>query len=621
MRRREFLTAAAAFGTAAPLALGAADAQAQPVPIRLSAYDDRVRPLLARMTLAEKLGQMAQAELNRLEHESDVERLFLGSVLSGGDADPKAGNGLGAWTHAVDALIRRSLSTRLAIPILYGADAVHGHNNVEGAVVFPHHVGLGCTRNPELIAQIGRVTAREMLATGVRWTFAPCVTVPQDIRWGRTYEGYSEDPAVVSTLGAAAVRGLQSGGLGAAHAVLACAKHYVGDGGTTYVERRPGSRRAPLDQGDTRVDEATLRRIHLPPYAAAVQAGVGSIMVSYSSWNGVKCSADRHLLTEILKGELGFEGFLVSDYYAIGQVDPDYKTAVMKCINAGLDMAMEPAGYARFIGTLRELIQEGRVPLARIDDAVTRILRVKWAMGLMDPARSPLADRGLQAAFGSAAHRAVARRAVRESLVLLKNRRGALPLSRRAARIHVAGRGADDIGIQCGGWTVTWQGQPGRVTPGTTLLAALRKAAGTGTKITYSADGAGAAGADAVVAVVGELPYAEGVGDRADLAISAADAALLERAAASGVPVVAVVISGRPLILGAALAKVDALVAAWLPGTEGDGLADVLFGTAAPRGKLGFSWPRTMAQVGAHAGGEGETPLFPLGFGLTYAPA
>ncbi len=615
MRRRDFLTAA--FGTAAPLALGSGRANAQPAPRRLSSYDDHVRPLLARMTLAEKLGQMAQAELTGLEHESDVERLFLGSVLSGGNADPKAGNGLTAWTDAVDALIGRSLNTRLGIPILYGADAVHGHNNVEGAVVFPHHVGLGCTRDPELVAEIGRVTAREMLATGVRWTFAPCVTVPQDIRWGRTYEGYSEDAGIVSTLGAAAVRGFQAGGLGAAHAVLACAKHYVGDGGTTYVEPVPGSRRAPLDQGDTRIDEATLRRIHLPPYAAAVQAGVGSIMVSYSSWNGVKCSTDRHLLTDILKGELGFEGFLVSDYYAIGQVDPDYKTAVLKCIGAGLDMAMEPASYARFIATLRELVEDGRVPMARIDDAVTRILRVKWAMGLMDRLRSPLAERSLHGEFGSAAHRAVARRAVRESLVLLKNTRGALPLPRGAARIHVAGRGADDLGIQCGGWTVTWQGAPGPVTRGTTLVAALRKAAGAGTTVSYSADGSGAAGADAVVVVVGELPYAEGVGDRADLALSAADAALVERVTATGAPVIAVVISGRPLILGATLEKVDALVAAWLPGTEGDGLADVLFGTAAPRGKLGYAWPRTMAQVGIHPGNAGFDPLYPLGFGLT----
>src|SRR5262252_5577730 len=304
MRRRELLTALGS----APLAFALGRAYAA-APARLSSFDPLVQPLLAQMTLDEKLGQMTQAELGKLEHEDDVERYFLGSVLSGGDADPPTGNGQRDWQQTIDALIERSQQTRLKIPILYGVDAVHGHSNVEGATLFPHNVGLGCTRDAALVEAAARITALEMRATGAQWTFAPCIAVPRDVRWGRTYEGFAEDPAVV--------------------AELACAKHFVGDGGTTYQDRPPTSRAAPLDQGDTRVDEATLRKIHLPGYIAAVNAGVGSIMVSYNSWNGVKVSGIRRLLSEILKQELGFEGFLISDYYAIGQVDKDYKTAVM----------------------------------------------------------------------------------------------------------------------------------------------------------------------------------------------------------------------------------------------------------------------------------------------------
>jgi len=610
---------AAALGSAAPLLLcaGARAATSR----RLSSFDDRVGALLAEMTLDEKLGQMTQAELGKLEHEDDVERYFLGSVLSGGDADPPTGNGMRDWQQTIDALIERSLRTRLEIPILYGVDAVHGHSNVEGATVFPHNVGLGCTRDAALVEAAARVTALEMRATGAQWTFAPCIAVPRDERWGRTYEGFAEDPAVVAELGAAAVRGFQTQDLGSPRAVLACAKHFIGDGGTSYQERPRGSRAAPLDQGDTRVDEATLRKIHLPGYVAAVNAGVGSIMVSYNSWNGVKVSGIHRLLAEILKGELGFEGFLISDYYAIGQIDADYKTAVMTSINAGMDMAMEPAGYARFIATLRSLVEEGLVRLARIDDAVTRILRVKAAMGLLDTRRSQRSDPALAREFGSTKHREVARRAVRESVVLLKNDDRVLPLAKTAARIHVAGRAADDIGMQCGGWTVTWQGKPGAVTAGTTLRAALAAAASPQTRVSYSADGSGAAGADVAVVVVGEAPYAEGVGDRADLALAADDVAVVDALAAAQVPIVLVVYSGRPLILGGVLDRAAAVVAAWLPGTEGSGIADVLFGDYAPRGKLGFAWPRSMAGIPRHAGDASYDPLFPFGFGLTYAPA
>ncbi|HZF32016.1 MAG TPA: glycoside hydrolase family 3 N-terminal domain-containing protein [Gammaproteobacteria bacterium] len=634
MRRREFLARAAVCGSAVPLALSWRGATAQGAPARWSALDGAVRPLLARMTLDEKLGQMAQGELNQIKDEGDVERYFLGSVLSGGDADPKEGNGLVAWADTIDRLIERSMRTRLKVPILYGVDAVHGHSNVEGATIFPHNVGLGCTRDAALVEEIGRITALEMRATGAQWTFAPCVAAPRDERWGRTYEGFSESPEVAGELGAAAIRGLQEGGGGrqgapragraraagsmSPRSVLACAKHYVGDGGTSYEPRElPGGRTTLLDQGDTRVDEATLRRIHLPAYAAAVAAGVGSIMVSYSSWNGVKVSGSPHLLTDILKNELGFEGFLISDYYAIGQIDRDYKTAVMHSINAGMDMAMEPAGYARFIATLRELVDEGRVPLARVDDAVTRILRVKLAMGLMDPKRSQLADRSLHASFGSAEHRDVARRSVRESLVLLKNDGRVLPLAKNAARIHVAGRAADDIGIQCGGWTVTWQGHAGATTAGTTLLQGIKAAVSPRASVTYDLEGGGP-GADVAIVVVGEQPYAEGVGDRRDLALSPDNVALVERVAATGVRVVVVVLSGRPLILGPVLERASAVVAAWLPGTEGAGVADVLFGDFAPRGKLSYSWPRAMADVPVNVGDAAYAPLFPFGFGLGY---
>jgi beta-glucosidase len=615
MQRRTFCHASA-LAAVLPLTVPSR-AFAQTTQQALKAFDAQIKPLVARMTLAEKIGQMTQAELGNLDDEADVENLLLGSVLSGGGADPAEGNSLQAWTDTVDRLITRSRSTRLGIPILYGVDAVHGHSNVLGATVLPHNIGLGCTRNAALVEDCGRITALEVRASGIQWTFAPCVAVPRDTRWGRTYEGFAEDPVLVAELGAAATRGLQQGDLNNPQGVLACAKHFIGDGGTTWgsTARRDGARGS--DQGNTELDAATLRRIHLPAYISALQAGVGSIMVSYNSWNGVKVSGIRQLLTDLLKSELGFEGFLVSDYYAIGQIDADYKTAVRTAINAGIDMAMEPAGYKRFITTLTELVDEGSVSMERIDDAVTRILRVKMAMGLLDPQRVQTADRALHAVFGGAAHRAVARQAVRESLVLLKNANAVLPLQRTATRIHVAGAGADDIGMQCGGWTIEWQGKLGAVTSGVTILQALRYAAPR-TDITYASDGSGVEGADVCVIVVGETPYAEGVGDKADLALSAADQALIARVRQSGVPLVLVVLSGRPLILGSALEAADAIVAAWLPGSEGQGVADILFGDAAPTGKLGFSWPRTMAQVPVHAGDPGYDPLFAVGYGLGY---
>jgi beta-glucosidase len=592
------------------------------VPKPLSSYDSKVRELLSRMTLEEKIGQMTQAEQDALKDVNDIQKYFLGSLLSGGSSDPKAGNSLEAWTDMYDGYQTQALKTRLAIPILYGIDAVHGHNNVLNAVIFPHNIGLGCTRNPELVERAARVTAEEVRATGIHWSFAPCVTVPRDERWGRTYEGFGEAPELARSLGEAAVRGLQRNDLSNPLSVLACAKHFVGDGGTTFGTGgfvNPDNKHV-LDQGDTQLSEAELRRIHLQGYLSTVKAGVGSIMPSYSSWNGVKASASKRLLTEILKQELGFEGFLISDYRAIGRITKDFKSSIEISINAGMDMAMEPTDYQQFFNLLRELVQEGRVPMTRIDDAVTRILRVKFAMGLMDKNRSPLADRSLHKTFGSVAHRQVARECVRQSLVLLKNEKKALPISKKLAHIHVGGKSADDIGNQCGGWTIDWQGKSGDITSGgTTIFKAIQDTVSKGTRVTFSKDGSGAAGADVGIVVVGETPYAEGRGDREDLTLAAEDLTAISIMKQAGIPVVVVLISGRPLIINDALGQCDAFVAAWLPGTEGQGVADVLFGDYKPTGKLSSSWPRSMAQIPINVGDNNYDPLFKYGFGLTFA--
>jgi beta-glucosidase len=580
-------------------------------------YSGQAEKLLAQMTLEEKVGQMTQPDQEFIEDPADVSRYFIGSVLSGGNSDPKEGNSLGAWSALYERLQAETQKTRLKIPLIYGIDAVHGHNNVLGAVVFPHNIGLGCTRNPDLVQEAARITALEVRATGINWTFAPCVTVPRDERWGRNYEGFSEDPELVSELGEAAVRGLQGANLSGREVVLACAKHYVGDGGTTLGTG--GFERRLLDQGDTRVDEETLRRIHLFPYISAIRAGAGSIMPSYSSWNGVKCSASRELLTEILKEELGFEGFLISDYRAIDQVHPDYKTAIGISINAGMDMGMVPSKYKEFIANLIELVNEGTVPMSRIDDAVRRILRVKFAMGLMTEDRVLKADPELQERFGSEEHRRVAREAVRQSLVLLKNDNGVLPLSKQTGRIHVAGKNADNIGNQCGGWTIEWQGKSGEVTPGgTTILEAVRKAVAGEGAVTFSLDGSGTEGADVGLLVIGETPYAEGVGDLADLSLDAEDVQAFRTMKQAGIPVVVVLISGRPMIVTDIIEEADGFIAAWLPGTEGDGVADVLFGDYAPTGKLSFTWPRSMSQIPMNTGDSPYDPLFAYGFGLTY---
>jgi beta-glucosidase len=580
--------------------------------VHAESADAQAEKLLSQMTLDEKIGQMTQADMLALKDKSDVQKYFLGSVLSGGSSDPANGNSPAAWRDAVAQFNAEALKTRLKIPLLYGIDAVHGNNNIEGAVIFPHNIGLGATGNPKLVERAERVTAEEMLGIGVQWAFAPCVAVAQNECWGRTYESFGDTPELVSPLGVAAVRGLQTSDLANKQAVLACVKHFIGDGGTENGK----------DQGNDVCDETTLRKLFLPPYAAGVKAGAGSIMVSYSSWNGKKMHANKYLMTDVLKGELGFKGFLVSDWAAIDQISKDYKKDVEISVNAGLDMAMVPYGpgasnnYVEFINDLKELVNEGKVSQSRIDDAVLRILRVKCQMGLFE--KGDAVDPKLTAAIGSAEHREVARDCVRESLVLLKNANNALPLSKKMKKLVVVGAAADNLGIQCGGWTIDWQGKTGNVTPGgTTILKAIRDTVDKDTTLVFSPNAADVGGADAILAVIGEKPYAEMKGDNNAPHISEADAALVAKAKASGAPVVTVILSGRPLLLGSTLAATDALVAAWLPGTEGQGVADVLFGDYKPTGKLPRNWPRDPSQLKGYSV-DMQNPQFARGFGLAY---
>ncbi len=399
-------------------------------------------------------------------------------------------------------------------------------------------------------------------------------------------------------MAAAAVQGYQS-------RILACAKHFLGDGGTT------GGR----DQGNMLADEATLRRIHLPGYIAAVNAGAATVMASFSSWNGLKMHAHKYLLTTVLKGELGFQGFVVSDWGGVDQISPDYPTAVEAAINAGIDMVMVPNRYKEFIATLKSLVRNGRVPVSRIDDAVRRILRQKFRFGLF---AHPYADRTLLTTIGSTSHRQLGREAVRKSVVLLKNANGVLPVRKEYRTLHVAGRLGDDIGGQCGGWTITWQGANGPTTVGTTIVEAIRNAVPPTTRVTWDADGSAAAGTHLAIVVVGENPYAEGVGDRTDLSLSSQDLQMIRNVKACGMPVIVILVSGRPMIIQEALDLSDAFLAVWLPGTEADGIADVLFGSYPPTGKLSHSWPRSMGQVPINAGDPSYDPLFPLGFGRSY---
>ena len=564
--------------------------------------DARVKDLMGRMTLDEKVGQMVQGDSTWLKIP-DVSKYFLGSVLSGGDSEVPDLSPKGWYAYA-EQVQKQALGTRLGIPVMYGIDAVHGHNNVRGATVFPHNIGLGVTRNPKLVEEIGRITALEVAATGMHWAFGPCVAVPQDERWGRTYEGYGEAPELAVMLGPAAVRGLQGAGV----PVVASVKHYVGDGGTTRG----------IDQGNTEVDEATLRAVHLAGYGPSIKAGAATVMASYNSWNGEKLHGHKYLLSDVLVGQLGFKGFVVSDWKAIEQLPGSFSDQIQKSVNAGVDMLMQSDNYEQTYVELKKLAESGKIPMARIDEAVRRILAVKFQMGLFE---KPFGDPSLMSKVGSPEHRAVARQAVRESQVLLVNKNAALPLAGTLSSIVVAGKAADDIGIQSGGWTIAWQGSAGSIVPGTTILQGIRNAAPKAT-VTYSRLGDVPKGAQAAVVVIGELPYAEMKGDRVSLELDPDDVATVKKVKQSGLPTVVVLISGRPMILEPILDVADAIVAAWLPGSEGDGVADVLFGKYNPSGKLSHSWPKSMAQIPINVGPKGEkpkeSPLFEYGFGLSY---
>lgn len=572
----------------------------------------KVDALMSKMTLEEKIGQMTQVDLDAIkQNPDDIAKYSLGSLLCGGNTEVPDISAKG-WAQSYQQYQNIALKSRLKIPIIFGIDAVHGHNNVDGATIFPHNIGLGATRNPKLVEKVARITALEVRGTGMQWAFAPCVAVARNERWGRTYESFGENPELSKSLGAAAVLGLQTKNLKDKTSVLASVKHFMGDGGTTNGK----------DQGNTECDMNTLREIHLAPYIDAIKAGAKNIMVSYSSWNGLKMHGNKYLLSDVLKKELGFKGFLVSDWAAIDQLGKDYKTDIEISINAGLDMIMIPNGpdkennYVQFINFLKELVNEGKVPIERIDDAVRRILSVKFEMGLFENYK---VDKKLTAKVGSKEHRQVAREAVRQSLVLLKNDKNILPLSKSLKRIHVTGRAADDIGIQCGGWTISWQGNTGNViSGGTTILQAIKNTVSKKTEITTSTDGKGAEGADVCLVVVGENPYAEMFGDREDLSLSKDDIQTIENAKASGVPVVVILFSGRPMIITDQISKVDGFIAAWLPGTEGQGVADVLFGDFKPVGKLPHSWPKSMNQIPINVGDKNYDPLFPYGFGLSY---
>jgi beta-glucosidase len=569
----------------------------------------RVEDLLSRMTVDEKIGQMTQAERGSVTN-ADVTNHKLGSLLSGGGSAPTP-NTPTAWADMYDGFQNAALAGRLRIPLIYGVDAVHGHNNVRGATIFPHNIGLGATRNPDLVQRIGRATAEEVSGTGIDWNFAPCLCVARNDRWGRTYESFGEVPELPTSM-ATAVNGMQGTALNAPGSVMATAKHYIGDGGTT----------GGVDQGNTELSESELRAVHLPPFREAVRRDVGSVMISYSSWNGVKAHGHKYLITDLLKGELGFDGLVVSDWNGIDQIDGQSgftAAEVRQAVNAGIDMVMVPTEWRRFLTTLRGEVDAGRVPMSRIDDANRRILTKKFELGLFE---KPLTDRGWTSTVGSAEHRALARQAVRESQVLLKNSGNVLPLAKNNNKIFVAGKSADNIGLQSGGWTISWQGGSGATTPGTTVLQGIRNSVGSGSSVTYNASGSGIDGSyDVAVAVIGETPYAEGAGDRpGSLGLDATDIATLNTLKASGVPVVVVLVSGRPLDIAAHLPDWRALVAAWLPGTEGNGVSDVLFGDWAPTGKLPMTWMQSAGQQPINQG-DGKTPLFPLGFGLTYGAA
>ncbi|KAK4759019.1 hypothetical protein SAY87_020320 [Trapa incisa] len=587
----------------------------------------RIKDLMNRMTLDEKIGQMVQIE-RKVASAEVMKNYFIGSVLSGGGSVPVKQASAESWIDMVNDFQKGSLSTRLGIPMIYGIDAVHGHNNVYKATIFPHNVGLGATRDPQLVKRIGAATALEVRATGIQYVFAPCIAVCRDPRWGRCYESYSEDPKIVQAM-TEIVPGLQGDipadspkgvpFVAGKKNVAACAKHYVGDGGTTRG----------INENNTVIDWHGLLSIHMPGYYNSIIKGVSTLMVSYSSLNGKKMHANRDLITGFLKKTLKFRGFVISDWEGIDRITSpahaNYTYSIQAAVSAGVDMIMIPLNYTDFIDGLTYLVKNKAISMSRIDDAVRRILRVKFTMGLFE---HPLADYSLVNELGRQEHRDLAREAVRKSLVLLKNGENAdepvLPLPKKAPKILVAGSHADNLGYQCGGWTIEWQGLSGNnLTDGTTILTAIKNTVDPTTKVVYeenpSSDYLKSGNFSYAIVVVGELPYAETFGDNTNLTIPLSGTATIMNVCGS-VKCVVIVISGRPVVLQPYVLLVDAFVAAWLPGSEGQGVADVLFGDYGFTGKLPRTWFKTADQLPMNVGDTHYDPLFPFGFGLTTKP-
>ncbi|XVF46687.1 hypothetical protein PTKIN_Ptkin03bG0047700 [Pterospermum kingtungense] len=586
--------------------------------------EGRVKDLLSRMTLQEKIGQMTQIERS-VATPADLKDLSIGSILSAGGSGPFEKALSSDWADMVDRFQQAALASRLGIPLIYGIDAVHGNNSVYGATIFPHNIGLGATRDADLAQRIGVATALEVRASGIHYDFAPCVTVCRDPRWGRSYESFSEDTNIIRKM-TSIITGLQGQPpeghpngypfVAGRNNVIACAKHFVGDGGTEKG----------INEGDTILSYDDLESIHMAPYLDCLSLGVSTVMASYSSWNGLKLHADRFLLTEILKDKLGFKGFVISDWEALDRLcEPkgsNYRYCISTAVNAGIDMVMVPHRYKQFVEDLTFLVESGEVQMSRIDDAVERILRVKFVGGLFE---YPFSDRSLLDIVGCKQHRELACEAVRKSLVLLKNGKNPgnpfLPLDRNAKRILVAGSHADDLGFQCGGWTATWHGDSGRITIGITILDAIRESVGEKTEVIYdkypSPNSLAGQNYSFAIVVVGEPPYAETLGDNEELGIPFNGSGIIS-SIADRIPTLAILISGRPLVLKpSVLEKVDALVAAWLPGSEGRGVTDVVFGDFEFEGRLPMTWFRSAKQLPMNAGHNSYDPLFPLGFGLT----
>jgi beta-glucosidase len=587
----------------APAAASGSDATVRPEETPALPVEERVGALLGQMTLEEKIGQMMQVERNFIRY-GDIGAYMLGSVLSGGGSAPQK-NDLNNWKQMIKGYQREAAATPHGIPLIYGIDAVHGHNTAEGAVVFPHNIGLGAADDPELMKEIAAVTAEEMLATGIIWNFGPCVAVTQDPRWGRFYEGYGENPDVVTELSSAYISGLDSCG------VAASIKHYAADGAARWGTGRDGK----IDQGDAALTDAELENIHLKAYKAAVEAGVKTVMVSFSSINGTKCHANREIIQGKLKDEWGFQGFVLSDYNAIHQIPADtlYDQVVI-AVNGGIDMMMEADLWQDTYAALEQAAEDGAISAERIDDAVRRILRVKFELGLFE---NPLGDETLIVnEFASEAHKEVARQAVRESLVLLKNDNDVLPIKDNT-KVFVSGPAMDNVGIQCGGWTITWQGVT-KMRGGTTILDGFKQAAAqTGGQIITKESNAD--NADMAVVVIGEIPYAEYEGDDGELSLDGGCALkdnmqALEYAYSLDIPVVVIMVSGRPRIITDQQDKWDAFVQAWLPGSEGAAVADVIYGRYGLTGTLPVTWPKDASAlpVADHPGNV----LFPYGAGI-----